>query len=94
MGEMGDNDGVPPLPDVIRVECYAGYRGEQEPRRFHVTGSTVEVVEIVDRWQGPDHRSFRVRGSDGAVHLLRHDEVSGFWERIPEVRRGKSGGMR
>jgi len=71
-----------PLPDRVRVECYASYRGEQEPRRFDASGVTVEVVEIVDRWQGPDHRGFKVLGSDGAVHLLRHDEAGGQWERI------------
>ena len=76
-------DEPPPLPDVVRVECYAGYRGEQEPRRFTASGVTVEVVEVVDRWQGPDHRYFKVEGSDGAVHLLRHDEVADMWERIP-----------
>jgi hypothetical protein len=72
---------------MVRVECYAGYRGEQEPRRFSASGVTVEVVEVVDRWQGPDHRAFKVRGNDGAVHLLRHDEVSGLWERSPASRR-------
>jgi hypothetical protein len=71
------------LPDTVHVECYAGYRGEQEPRRLTASGVTVEVVEIVDRWQGPDHRCFKVRGSDDVMHLLRHDEISGIWERIP-----------
>jgi hypothetical protein len=82
---VGD-EGAPKLPDVIRVECYAGYRGEEEPRRFNAAGVTVEVEAVVDRWQGPDHRYFKVRGSDGVVHLLRHDEVSGLWERIPTAR--------
>ena len=77
------DDALPPLPDVIQVDCYAGYRGEQEPRRFTSADVTVEVVEIVDRWQGPDHRYFKVRGGDGSVHLLRRDEVAGMWERIP-----------
>ena len=61
MGGM-DEGGLPPLPDMGRVECYAGYRGEQEPRRFNWAGLAVEVVEIVDRWQGPDHRYFKLRG--------------------------------
>ncbi len=86
-GWVGEDRALP-LPDVVRVECYAGYRGEQEPRRFISSGVAVEVVEVVDRWQGPDHRSFKVRGSDGTVHLLRHDEVSEFWERVPTVRLG------
>ena len=32
---------IPTLPDVVLVECYAGYRGEQEPRRFTSSGVTV-----------------------------------------------------
>jgi hypothetical protein len=77
----------PIVPDTVHVECYAGFRGDEEPRRFSASGSTVEVVEIVDRWQGPDHRYFRVRVNDGGVHLLRHDEISGIWERIPAALR-------
>jgi hypothetical protein len=68
-----------PWPEV-QVVCYAGYRGEQEPRRFEAAGGEVEVLEILDRWLDPDHRYFKVRGSDGGVHLLRHDEVSGIWQ--------------
>jgi hypothetical protein len=75
----------PDPPQTARVECYAGYRGEQEPRRFTASGETVRVVEIVDRWQGPDHRCFMVRGSDGAVHLLRHDERSATWRLVPRL---------
>ena len=85
-----DSDSTQP-PDVVRVECYAGYRGEQEPRRFHARGLVIEVIEIVDRWQGPNHRYFKVEGSDDGAHLLRHDEVSGVWERIPQ-RDDQSGG--
>ena len=81
------DDEVPTQRDGVRVECYAGYRGDQEPRRFSASGVTVEVVEVVDRWQEPDHRYFKVRGSDGVVYLLRRDEVSGFWERISVSRR-------
>jgi hypothetical protein len=80
------------MPDVVQVTCYAGYRGEQEPRGFISSDRAVEVLEVVDRWQGPDHRYFKVRGSDGGVHLLRHDEVSGFWERIPSARLERRGG--
>ena len=64
----------------IHVECYAGSRGEEEPRAI-VTGKTrVAVDEIVDRWLDPAHRYFKVRGSDGNLYMLRHDEASGGWE--------------
>ena len=64
----------------VRVECYAGYRGEQEPRRFHLGGRAVEVEAIVDRWLAPDHRYFKVRGGDGDLYILRHDPRDEGWE--------------
>jgi hypothetical protein len=64
----------------IRVECYAGYRGEQEPRRFTLAERPVEVVEVLDSWLAPDHRYFKLLGDDGAEYILRHDEKSGLWE--------------
>jgi hypothetical protein len=67
-------------PLSVRVECYAGHRGEQEPRRFFLGPRAVVVEEIVDRWLAPDHRYFKLRGDDGGVYILRHDEGSGLWE--------------
>ncbi len=64
----------------VRVECYAGYRGEETPRRFSFGERQVEVDEVVDRWLSPDHRYFKVRGDDGGVYVLRYDAVSGRWE--------------
>lgn len=63
----------------IRVECYAGYRGEQEPRAFTLGERRIEVASILDRWLAPDHRYFKVAGSDGDLYVLRHDEASGEW---------------
>jgi uncharacterized protein with PIN domain len=47
------------------VECYAGYRGEEMPRRFGFAGAKIEIAEVVDRWLAPDHRYFKVRDGDG-----------------------------
>jgi hypothetical protein len=63
----------------IGVECYAGYRGEQEPRAFTLGERRFEVVEIVDRWLAPEHRYFKVRADDGRVLVLREDTVAGEW---------------
>jgi hypothetical protein len=65
---------------AVRVECYAGYRGEQEPRRFHLGERVIEVREIVDRWLDPAHRYFKVRGDDDATYILRHDTATERWE--------------
>jgi hypothetical protein len=64
----------------IRVECYAGHRGEEAPRRFYLGARAIEVTEIVDRWLDPAHRYFKVRGDDGGVYILCHDVPEDFWE--------------
>lgn len=66
--------------DDLLVCCYAGYRGEETPRRFYLGDRAVDVVEVQDRWIAPDHRYFKVRGSDGAVYILRHDVILERWE--------------
>jgi len=64
----------------VRVECYAGYRGEETPRRFSIGGRDVEVSEVLDRWLSPDHRYFKLKGDDGDTYILRHDTEADRWE--------------
>jgi len=63
----------------IKVDCYAGYRGEETPRRLVFGARAVEVADVIDRWYGPDHRYVKVRGADGATYILRHDLETGTW---------------
>jgi hypothetical protein len=65
---------------TIRVECYAGHRGEQEPRAFTLGERRFAVVEILDRWLDPRHRYFKLKADDGRRFILRHDTASGAWE--------------
>lgn len=67
-------------PLTVDVECYAGHRGEQTPRTLSLGGRRVAVAEVVDAWLAPDHRYFKLRGSDGDTYLVRHDERSNTWE--------------
>jgi hypothetical protein len=64
----------------LKVDCHAGYRADETPRGLELEGWRVEVVEVIDRWLGPDHRHFELRGDDGAVYLVRHDEAADRWE--------------
>jgi hypothetical protein len=64
------------------VECYAGYRGEETPRRIDFGSRSVTVVEVVDGWLSPDHRYFKVQCDDGASYVLRHDTNTQTWEVI------------
>jgi hypothetical protein len=64
----------------IRVESYAGHRGEQEPRAFMLGDRRLAVLEILDRWLEPAHSYFKVRAEDDRRFILRHNSASGDWE--------------
>jgi len=64
----------------IKVECYAGYREEETPRRFWLGTRKVEIEDILDRWIAPDHRYFKVLGDDDARYILRYDTASWNWQ--------------
>ncbi len=66
----------------IRVECTAGYRGEETPRRMVLSGNGIRVQAVIDRWLAPDHRYFKVLGEDGGVYILRHDAQRWAWELV------------
>lgn len=70
----------PAHPLKIAVECYAGHRGEEEPRAFTLGETRFVVQAIEDRWLHPEHRYFKVLVHDGRRFVLRHDETSGVWE--------------
>lgn len=63
----------------IRVECYAGHRGEEVPRALWIGDRRVTVIEVIDRWLAPDHRYFKIRAADG-VYIVRHQTPSDEWE--------------
>jgi len=65
---------------AVRVECYAGHRAEESPRRFFIGERAIEVIEIIDRWLDTNHRYFKVRGGDGGSYLLRYDQDTDTWE--------------
>ncbi|MFH1983481.1 MAG: hypothetical protein ABIL58_16690 [Pseudomonadota bacterium] len=67
---------------IIRVDCYAGYRGEESPRRIVMGNNTIGVARIDDRWTGPDHRYFKVQGEDGAQYIIRNDMETQVWELV------------
>jgi hypothetical protein len=70
-------------PLCIVVECYAGYRGEETPRRFRLGNRVIEIAEVVDRWFAPDHRYFKVQTAEGEMYILRNDMTTGVWELTP-----------
>lgn len=65
---------------AIKVECYAGYRGEETPVRFYLGERCIEVSEVLDRWLAPSHRYFKLRGDDNGIYILRHSTSEDIWE--------------
>lgn len=75
----------------IRVECYAGYKAGERPLRFSLGQRVIEVVNVLDRWYGPDASYFRVEGSDGDLYVLKHMVEEARWELSSFTRRGSHG---
>lgn len=75
---------------VVKVECYAGHRGEQTPRAITLGNRRVEVRDVLDQWLASDHRYFKLLGDDGDVYLVRHDVTSDRWE-LTMFQRGAGG---
>lgn len=70
----------------IQVQCYAGHKADESPRRFAWQGACVEVEEVLDRWhQGsrdpewPEADYFKVKGDDGHEYVLKHDREYDDW---------------
>ena len=63
----------------IKVECYAGYKGEQYPRRFTLGEQILDVKDVEDQWYSPSAEYFRVLAGDGNIYILRHDEDEDIW---------------
>jgi hypothetical protein len=74
------------MPDEkIDVVAYSGYRGAEIPRAFMFSGENIAVVEILRAWTEETsgdrkrRRRFRLRGSDGHIHEIYHDEEVSAW---------------
>ncbi len=75
----------------IRVECYAGFRANQEPRAVDFGEGPKEVVEIVDRWyeagrlpEAPAADYFKLWLADARTVLVKRDWVLGAWFLVRE----------
>jgi hypothetical protein len=67
---------------VLRVECYAGYKGDERPLRLQLGERTLEIVTIEDRWYSPGATFFRVVVDDGDHYVLRHEEAQDVWSLV------------
>jgi len=64
---------------IVRVECYSGYKADERPVRIVLGAQTLEVAEVEDRWYSPGATYFRVRVSNGERYVLRRDDAQEVW---------------
>lgn len=64
---------------IVRVECYSGYKADERPVRLCLGAHTFEVLAIEDRWYAPGATIFRILVDDGDRYVLRHEEAQDIW---------------
>jgi hypothetical protein len=63
----------------LRVECYAGHKGDEHPVRVLLDNQMIEVSAVEDRWFSPGSTYFRVLLITGERYVLRHDDAQDLW---------------
>jgi hypothetical protein len=69
----------------VDVKCYSGFKANERPLSFTLSGHEFSVMDIEGSWFEEDESSrarkicFRVRADDGDLYLLSCDENSGEW---------------
>ena len=63
----------------VDVESYSGYKADERPKKFTLSGRDYAIREVEDRWYSPEAIFFRVVAADGNRYVLRHDEKQDEW---------------
>ena len=64
----------------IQIEPHADLRAA--PLRLYRGKRRIDIIEIVDQWNGPGYRYVKVRAHDNSVYIFRFDEICDQWELI------------
>jgi hypothetical protein len=64
---------------TVRVECYAGYKGDERPTRLQIGEQMVDVAEVEDGWYSPGATYFRVLLPNGERYVLRREDAQDVW---------------
>jgi hypothetical protein len=64
---------------IVKVECYSGFKADERPLRIIFDAQTLEVAEVEDRWYSPGATYFRVRVLSGERYVLRRDDAQDVW---------------
>ena len=75
--------------EVIEVQCYAGYKSNERPVSFILSGREYHIIEIIDRWyEGSVDSSmpllnyFKIKTDDGDRHIIRYNLLFDKWSLV------------
>jgi hypothetical protein len=66
-----------PLP--IQVTAYSGYKGDQRPCSFLISGNLYDIEDVLKRWYEPSCTCFKVVTRDSKLFVLRYEEIDDQW---------------
>ncbi len=69
----------------MRVECYAGYRGDERPVALWIGPQRIAIQALQATWLTEVGACFRVLGVDGVTYVLRRDDRHDRWELIQSI---------
>ena len=73
---------MPEREQIVRVECYSGYKADERPIKLYLAGRALEITAVEDRWYSPGLIFFRVVVEGGDRYVLRHDEAQDVWSLV------------
>jgi hypothetical protein len=65
--------------DII-VETYSGYKADEYPKKIIMGERRLEVLDIEDRWYGPDYAYFKILADDGKKYILKQNCKDSRWD--------------
>lgn len=83
--------------EKIDVISYAGRKGDERPVAFILRGLRIDVEAVLEYWieeqleDRAQKRCFRIRGSDGNIHLIYYDEQVLGWYYASQRRKNQGG---
>ncbi|MGD9162137.1 MAG: hypothetical protein PVG39_27245 [Desulfobacteraceae bacterium] len=75
--------------NIIKVECYSGYKADERPVNFISGGKKLMIDKIIEQWRSPDAEYFKVLTDDGKGYLLVHDNIKDDWALEKVYEQGK-----
>ena len=63
----------------VHVETYRGYKADEYPRSFMLNGEKLDIVDIEDRWYGPDYSYFKIFANNAKRYLLKQELSNKEW---------------